>query len=222
MTRTATAQLAGLAAAYLLGALAVPAAIPLGVAMLSIALPVALRELGVLADHDELQRTAQRAGATWAFLLILAMAPAYPVVGVVREEFAGRTLEAAIGVYALVYLMRSRGAAAAARTLLLIAGGLAVVYGASRLPDVDKLVAMAVVGMALAAVGLLAGRWPRLAGLVVAGVWSLRVVPTVRAGGPEVAVMVPTTLLMLALAGGLLRAGGRAPATDAAAGTASG
>ena len=194
-------MLAGLVAAYLLGGLAVPAGLPLGLAMFSIAVPVTLREAGWSRDHDELQRLGQRRGALWAFVLLLGMAPLDPhLTGAVREEFAARSLEAAISLFAFIALATARGAPAATRLLLSVGALLALAYGASRLPDWDKLAAMAVVGLVMAAVGWLAGRAPRLAAAVIGGVWVLRLVPAVRGGAPEVWVYLPTAVFIAALA----------------------
>lgn len=193
MTRPTMVMLAGLALAYILGAFPVPPAVILATATLSIAVPVTLREMGWLRDHDELQLLGQRRGALWAFLFLLVLAPLYLVLdGAIREEFAGRSLEAAITLFALVYLLESQGARRAVRTLLGIAAIMAVAYGASAVAIPGKLVAMMLVAVVVGAIAWMAGRWPLIAALVMAVFWTLRLVQAGRDGRGDLLVYLPT------------------------------
>ena len=138
MNRPTTWMLVGLAAAYLVGNISGLGPFALALATLSIAIPVALRELGRLHDHDELQLRGQRRGAVWAFVFVLVMAPIYASLPDQRDAFAGRGLEAAISLFALVYLIETQGAGRGVRSLLLVGAGLSFACGLSHLPNFDK------------------------------------------------------------------------------------
>ena len=199
-------MLAGLALAYLVGGLAGLGTVAFALATVSIAVPTALRELGLLRDHDELQLRAQRRGALWAFVLILVMAPVVAAVPDQRDAIAGRGLEAAISLFALIYLVDTQGAGRGVRSLLLVGSGLSLAFGLSHLPDLDKLAAMTVVAAGFAALGWLAARAPRPAGVVILILTVARAVFLWQQVHPDRIVLVPTTILSLAVATVLLRA----------------
>jgi len=201
-----TAMLGGLALAYILGAFSLHPAVILATATLSIAVPVTMRELGWLRDHDELQLEGQRRGALWAFLMLLALAPIYLLLDASREEFAGRSLEGAITLFALVYLLESRGARSALRTLLGIGAVMAVAYGASLLPDMDRLAAMLLVAGLLGILAWLAGRLPLLAAIVLAVLWVLRLMQSARNGPADLAVYLPSAVIFMVMIVALVRA----------------
>jgi len=199
-------MLAGLASAYLVGNITGLGPFALGLATLSIAVPVALRELGRLHDHDELQLRGQRRGAVWAFVFVLLMAPIYASLTDQRDVFAGRSLEAAISLFALIYLTATQGTGRGVRSLLLVGAGLSFAFGLSHLPDLDKLAAMTVVAGGFAALGWFAARAPRPAGVVILILVVARAIVTWLQGSPDRLVLVPTTLFSLAVAALLLRA----------------
>lgn len=189
-------MLAGLVAAYLLAPTSVPDAAVAAVALLSIAVPVACRELGWAGDHDELQRDGARRGGMWAFLLLLAMLPVALADVADRTAFVRDTVEAAVALFVLISLVVAQGAARAVRLLLWLVAGADVVYGLSRLPDVGKLVAMLAVAAGFVVAGVAAGRWPRAAAVLIGGFWCVHLGQTVAAGGPALLALLPTTLLV--------------------------
>ncbi|MEZ4386752.1 MAG: hypothetical protein R3D98_04115 [Candidatus Krumholzibacteriia bacterium] len=193
-------MLTGLAAAYLLGVFFLPPALILAVATLSVAVPVGLREAGWLRDHDELLRRGQRRGGLWAFVLLLAMAPLYVLSESARDAFAGRSLEAALALFALVCLRESRGPRTAVRVLLNVAALLAAAYGLSHVPDLDKLAAMLAVAAGLAATAYLAGRVPALAATILAAATVAQLVQAARASAAALVTAVPTTIVWTAMA----------------------
>lgn len=206
MTSPTTWMLAGLAAAYLVGNIPGLGPFALALATLSIAIPVALRELGLLHDHDELQLRAQRRGAVWAFLFVLLMAPIYPILADHRDAFAGRCLESAISLFALIYLTATQGTGRGVRSLLLVGAGLSFAFGLSHLPDFDKLAAMTVVAGGFAALGWFAARAPRPAGGLILVLVVVRATVTWLQNSPDRVVIVPITLFSLAVAALLLSA----------------
>ena len=206
MNRPTTWMLVGLAAAYLIGNISGLGPFALALATLSIAIPVALRELGRLHDHDELQLRGQRRGAVWAFLFVLVMAPIYASLPDQRDAFAGRGLEAAISLFALVYLIETQGAGRGVRSLLLVGAGLSFAFGLSHLPNFDKLAAMTVVAGGWAALGWFAARAPRLAGALILVLVVVRAIVLWVQNSPDRFVLVPVTLFGLAAAVLLIRA----------------
>ena len=206
MNRPTTWMLAGLAVAYLVGNISGLGPFALALATLSIAIPVAMRELGRLHDHDELQLRGQRRGAVWAFVFVLVMAPIYASLPDQRDAFAGRSLEAAIALFALVYLVGTQGAGRGVRSLLLVAAGLSFAFGLGHLPNFDKLAAMTVVAGGLAALGWFAARAPRPAGALILVLVVVRAIVLWVQNSPDRFVLVPATLFGLAAAVLLIRA----------------
>lgn len=192
-------MLVGLAAAYFLAAYPVSDAAVAALALLSIAIPVACRELGWAGDHDELQRDGARRGGLWAFLLLLAMLPVTLTDVADRAAFVRDTAEAAIGLFVMTSLVVAQGAARGVRLLLWLVAGADVVYGLSRLPDVDKFAAMLLLAVAFALAGFAAGRWPRLTAVIIGLVWCARIGHEVQASWPSLLALLPTTLLVVAM-----------------------